>query len=133
MARITLTVHTTLDAPAFLRAAAAGLRSVTDEAEELLAAIEAAAERAAPPVRVVVTPGVSSRVVRPAAVRPDDATLLATLDGHGGSVKATARALGIGRTTVRERVSRLRPTAADHGATIDAARGGDDWMTDTDK
>lgn len=110
-----------------------GLRAVNDEADELVAAVEAAAERAAPPVRVVVTPGASSRVLRPAAARPDDATVLATLDGHQGSLKATARALGIGRTTLRERVAKLRPTAADQGATIDAARGGDDWMTDTDE
>lgn len=129
MARFTLTVHTDLDAAAFLRAAARGLRSVTDEGDELLAAIEAAAERVTPPVRVVMTVGASSRALRPAVARPDDATVLATLDGHQGNVKAAARALGISRSTVRARVAKLRPTVVDRAGVMDPDRGGDEWLS----
>jgi DNA-binding transcriptional LysR family regulator len=114
-------------APESAGAAALGLRSVNDEGDELLAAIEAAAERTAPPVRVVVTPGASARALRPAVARPDDATVLATLDGHGGSVKATARALGVSRSTIRHRVAKLRPTAVDAAGEVVEGRGGDDW------
>lgn len=126
--KITLHINTPLDTDTFLRAAAHGLRSVSDEGEAVIAALEAAAGTA-----------LVKRRISPALVA-------ATLEAQGGNVSATSRALGIARSTVRAAVRgavRICPACNDRlgvcdgycaecdaeiTAEIDGRRGGDEWM-----
>ena len=81
--KITLHVTTPHDLNTFLARAAAGLRSVNDDGEAVIAALEAAVP--GPHVCGVLSPVVAA----------------ATLAAHGGNVTAAARALGVERSTVR--------------------------------
>lgn len=97
--KITLHIGSNVSLNDFLTAAAAGLRSVSDEGEAVIAALEAAVDRAPNP--------------------RDAAVVVAALEAHGGNVSATARALGVTRSTVRYRAAK--------GARVDAARAADEW------
>lgn len=97
--KITLFISSNLSPNEFLAAAAAGLRSVSDEGEAVIAALEAAVDRAPDPRNVAV--------------------VVAALEAHGGNISATARALGVSRSTVRYRAAK--------GAQIEATRGADEW------
>jgi transcriptional regulator of acetoin/glycerol metabolism len=97
--KITLHIDSGMGVNEFLTAAAAGLRSVSDEGEAVIAALEAAVHRA-PTAR-------------------DSALVAAVLEAHGGNVSATARSLGIARATVRARLAK--------GARIEASRAADEW------
>lgn len=126
--KITLHINTTLDTDTFLRRAAAGLRSVSDEGEAVIEALEAAIDT----------------TTRPGKLSP--AIVAATLEAQGGNVSATSRALGIARSTVRAAVRgavRVCPACNDRlkvcdgycpecnaemAAELDARRGGDEWL-----
>jgi transcriptional regulator of acetoin/glycerol metabolism len=87
-------IHLTLNLSCPLAYAVEGLRTVTDEGEELLAALEAAAAV----VKVsVFEPDTRARI--------SDETLILVYDAKG-SVKATAAATGLARSTVRLRLRR---------------------------
>lgn len=88
-----------LDLSCSLRAAVAGLRTVTDEGEELLAALEAAAGV----VSVEVSPAGLAVAVRRVPVTSE---AVVCVYRECGSVKATAKVLGIARSTVRARLRR---------------------------
>lgn len=101
--RIVLEVMVTtggLTANDFMARALAGLRSVNDEGEELLTAMEAAVEPA--PVTYSALTAARTRIPR--------AALLASLEAHGGRIAAVAREFGVSRSTVRDRI-------ADYGIT----------------
>lgn len=104
--RYTITI--TLGCP--LADAVAGLRSVTDEGDELLAGLESA-------VAVEVT-----REPAP-ALSVGVAETVATYH-RAGSVKATAKALGIARSTVRARLARegIELPANDDATAADGSR-----------
>ena len=99
--KITLHVTTPHDLNTFLARAAAGLRSVNDDGEAVIAALEAAVP--GPHVCGVLSPVVAA----------------ATLAAHGGNVTAAARALGVQRSTVRTAARKVcracctRPVATD--------------------
>lgn len=78
--KITLHINTALDTNTFLARAAAGLRSVSDDGEAVIAALEAAVD---------------------APTKRAPAVVAATLAANGGNVSATAKALGMHRSTVR--------------------------------
>lgn len=124
--KITLHIDTDLALDTFLRAAARGLVSTSDEGEAIIAALEAAQGTA---------PAQRSRE-----------QVAAVLAAAGGNVSAAARALGIARSTVRAAVRgtvrtcpacETRPGVLDgYCATCDAElraehdarRAGDEWV-----
>ena len=98
--KIMIEVSTTRGRAEFLRRAAAGLRSVSDEGEEMIVALEALAAGAAEDTR------------------PSDAVIAAEYRRQNGNVSATAAELGVARATVRYRLARMaRAGASNDGAT----------------
>lgn len=119
--KITLHINTTLSQDAFLARAAAGLRSVNDDGEAVIAALEAAAGGPAKRTPVLVA---------------------ATLAANGGNVSATARELGVNRSTVRAAAAKVcrgcnaRPMLpggycaeceSDAAADLEIVSRGDEW------
>lgn len=103
MVRVTLS----LTLPCTLGEAVAGLRSVDDAGDALLARLEAAAD-----VRFEASP-VLAVAPAPRPGPPGVAETAAVYAATGGSIKATARALGIARSTVRARLQRVAAPAND--------------------
>lgn len=99
--KLTLHINSDLDPNTFLTLAARGLRSVSDEGEAVIAALEAAVDY---------------------VPRRDAAYVAVVLAACGGNVAAAARSLGVARSTVRRAVQGAKPVAR-----VEAERGAEEW------
>lgn len=104
-------IHIIVENAAALRAAVAGLRSVDDAGDGLLEQLEARAATETQRARLAAAPSRSdiARAIKP---RVDDVAVIAAMHQHAGNVSAAAKALGVSRSTVRERVARYTATLA---------------------
>lgn len=101
--RLLLNIRTDESGAAFLAKAVAGLAPTNDAGEEIVAALLEVLDG-----RRVSAPR------REAPTRPDSADVAEAHRALGGSVAATARALGLARSTVRAHLERAAAPANDN-------------------